>query len=242
MNGRFWRGTLLGGVLLLVATVVVAQQTGPIGTLRGTTDAAQRLLVSMQDAASSVAATVFDYTSSNPLAVRQVDSNGDPISDVAHAATSAGNPVPIGFKAESSLSTATLVSDGQRAYSYSDLDSALYVRTFGAYADVVSGVNSNTDGASTSLIATAGSGVKQYLSSVTCANTSTTGIYVELKSGTTVKWRIPVPAAAASDVNGYTFRFDPPLPPNAADEAWNTDGSAAVTTLYCSGIAIKSKI
>lgn len=163
-------------------------------------------------------------------------------SDVAEGVASSGVPVPVGGIVAATPSTMTPLDDSDRFMIGGDKDRAQYVRTFGSLADIAVGNNSNTDGASTELIAAAGSGIKLYLYSITCSNSSTTGIYVELKSATTVRYRIPVPAAAASDVNGVTVRFDPPLPPNAANEAWNTDGSAAATTIYCSGIAVKSKI
>ena len=87
------------------------------------------------------------------------------------------------------------------------------------------------------MIATAGAGVKQYLTSAVVTNTSSSMVYVELKSGTTVKATLPVPAI-------IRVIFNPPVPllPNAADEAWNFDPSAATTTLYCSMIGFKSKI
>jgi hypothetical protein len=103
--------------------------------------------------------------------------------------------------------------------------------------DIVKGSASNTDGASTEVIATAGGGIKQYLTSCTLVNTSASFAYCELKSGTTIMWRFPVPANG-----GVTHTWDPPLPPNAANEAWNFDMSAATTTAYCSLVGFKSKV
>lgn len=157
--------------------------------------------------------------------------------DVAHDTADAGEPVKVGAKAVATLSSQTLVAANDRTNVFADLDGALITRPHCALGDIVSGVASNTDGASTEVIATAGAGVKQYLTSVTLINTSASMIYVEIKSGTTVKWRFPVPATG-----GVTHTFNPPLPPNAADEAWNMDASAATTTLYGSFLGFKSKV
>lgn len=192
---------------------------------------------------SSIKATVRDYTNSNPLAVVITNTDGDSVAaDVAHDAPDSGAPVPVGFTAETALSGITTVADGDRTKAYAGVDGVLFVRPHTGLEDIVVGNASNTDGASHELLAAAGVGIKQYLTSVTCTNTSTTGIYIELKSGTTVRYRLPVPAAAASDTNGVTKEFQIPLSPNAANEAWNVDGSAAVTTLFCSMIGFKSKV
>jgi hypothetical protein len=61
-------------------------------------------------------------------------------------------------------------------------------------------------------------------------------VYVELKDDTTVKWRFPVPATG-----GVTHSFQTPLVGSAAT-AWNTDSSAAATTLYCSASGFKTKV
>ncbi len=158
------------------------------------------------------------------------------LGSVAHDDADAGNGSKISAKAKAGLSGVTLVAANDRTDLYAGLDGALIARPF-ALEDIVSGNASNTDGTSTSVIATAGSGVKQYLCKVILTNTSSSMIYVEMKSATTVKATIPLPATS-----GVTVSFWPPLPPNAADEAWNFDPSAATTTVYCTAIAMKSKI
>lgn len=157
--------------------------------------------------------------------------------DVAHDAADSGNPAKIGAKAIAGLSGATLVAAADRTNLYAGLDGALINRPHCGLEDIVSGVASNTDGASTEVIAAAAAGIKQYLTSATIINTSASMVYVELKSGTTVKWRLPVPATS-----GVIFNPPVPLPPNAAAEAWNFDSSAAATTLYYNAIGFKSKV
>lgn len=159
------------------------------------------------------------------------------VGSIAHDAADNGSPVKVGAKAAAGLSGATLVSAADRINLVGGLDGALFVRTHCGLEDIVSGSASNTDGTSTEVIATAGAGVKQYLTRVSLSNThATTGVMVALKSGTTSKWRVYVPPG------GREIFFDPPLPPNAANEAWNFDPDSATTTIECSMNGFKSKV
>jgi hypothetical protein len=158
--------------------------------------------------------------------------------DVAHDSADANSPQKIGAVAETALSGITLVADGDRTNLYAGVDGVLIVRPTTNLEDIVRGNTSNTDGNSTQVIAASGSAsVKTYLTDITLTNTSSSMIYVEIKSGTTVMYTCPVPATG-----GFTKTFNPPLPPNAANEAWNVDASAATTTLYASMIGFKSKV
>ena len=157
--------------------------------------------------------------------------------DVANDSADSGNPVKVGGKAIAGLSGLTLVTGNDRVNWNGGLDGAQIVRTHCALEDIVSGNASNTDGTVTTVIASAGAGIKQYLTKVILTNSSAAFAYVEILSGAVVKATVPVPATS-----GATVSFDPPLPPNAADETWRFDPSAATTTLYCSAVAFKSKI
>jgi len=161
---------------------------------------------------------------------------------VAHDSPDSGNPLKTGARAVAGLSGLAMVAANERTDSLAGLDGATFVRPDAGLEDVASGDQSNTDGSSFQVIAAPGAGVKTYLTDATCTNTSTTGVYVQIKSGTTTRWTLPVPAAGASDVNGVTRSWRFPLAPNAANEAWNFDPSAAVTTLICSANGFKSKI
>ena len=155
---------------------------------------------------------------------------------VAHDTADAGNPVKIGGKALSTLSGLTLVTANDRVNAAYDLDGAMITREGAAGGDFVSGVASNTDGNSTSVLAAGAAGVKHAITDITIINTSATMIYVELKDDTTVKWRFPVPATG-----GVTHTFKTPLVGTAAT-AWNFDPSAATTTVYCSVSGYKTKV
>jgi hypothetical protein len=93
---------------------------------------------------------------------------------------------------------------------------------------LVSGVLTNTDGASTAVIAAQGSGVITYLTDMTISNSSAGDVMVEIKDGATAKWRVLVPAGG-----GITHRFASPLV-GTANTAWNLDAAAATTTIYAS--------
>lgn len=156
---------------------------------------------------------------------------------VAHDAADADAPVKTGGKATTALSGVTLVANNDVTDAYHGVDGVQIVRPHCNLEDIVSGNASNSDGTSTQVIAAGGAGVKQYLTSTVLTNTSASNIYVELKSGATVKATIPLPANS-----GAIFNPPVPLPPNAANEAWNFDPSAAATTVYCTMIAFKSKV
>lgn len=194
------------------------------GAVVGNGAAATAQRVSLANDSTGVLATVSTVTT---LA------NGQ----TAHDSAISGSPLRIGARAETALSGITLVADGDATDLHAGVDGVLITRPHCNLEDLVSGVASNTDGASTEVIATAGAGIKQYLTSCTLVNTSASMIYVEIKSGATVRWRFPVPATG-----GVTHNWDPPLAPNAANEAWNMDGSAAATTLYGSAAGFKSKV
>lgn len=156
---------------------------------------------------------------------------------VAHDAADAGNPAKLGAKAETALSGITLVADGDRSDLYCGIDGVLITRPYCNLEDAVSGNASNTDGTSTSVIASSGAGVRTYITTAIITNMhASTDAYVELKDGTTVMATIPAPHAS-----GATVTFPVPLKGTAAT-AWNFDPSAAVTTLYCTLVGFKSKV
>lgn len=210
-----------------MTALTVAQATA--GNLNCTEASAATIATNTGNAATSLA-IVDDWDNAA--------SDGASVSgDVAHDTADAGEPVKLGAKAVTSLSGLTLVAANDRTNLFAGVDGVLITRPHANLEDIVAGSASNTDGTSTQVIATAGAGIKQYLTSFTITNTSATDTYCELKSGTTVRWRCPVPANG-----GVTFSFPVPLPPNAADEAWNFDMGAGVTTAYCSMLGFKSKV
>lgn len=172
----------------------------------------------------------YEYDATNFIRVRGPHT-------VAHDAADAGNPSKLGAKAETALSGITLVADGDRTDLYAGIDGVLITRPYANLEDVVSGNASNTDGTSTSVIASSGAGVRTYITTAIITNMhASTDAYVELKDGTTVMATLPAPHASGAVVN-----FPVPLKGTAAT-AWNFDPSAAVTTLYCTLVGFKSKV
>lgn len=160
----------------------------------------------------------------------------DPIPAVAHDAVDAGEPNKIGFKAIAGQSTLTLVAAGDRTDGFAGTDGVQITRPHCGLEDIVTGAASNTDGTSTQVLAAGAAGIKHYLTHVTLTNTSASNLMVEIKDGTTTKLYLPVPANS-----GCVLNLSVPLAGTAAT-AWNFDGSASATTLYCSVIGFKSKV
>ena len=162
-----------------------------------------------------------------------------PAGNVAHAAADSGNPVKQGFKATTSLAGLTLVANANRTDAFSGVDGVQIMRPHCNLEDIVSGVLANTDGASTSVIAAQGAGVKTYITTAIFANTSATAVTVDLRDGAagSVKATFPVPA----NTSGLVCNLPVPLP-FSANTAVCMDGSAAATTVTCTLIGFKSKI
>lgn len=188
---------------------------------------------------SSTAIAAGNGTNGGALRVTVAsDSTGALIANgnVAHDAADSGAPVKTGAKATSGLAGATMVADADRVDNVADLDGAQIVRPYCPLPDVVSGNATNTDGASTEVIAAQATGVRTYITTAILTNMSASNIYVELKDGTTVKATIPVPANS-----GCVVTFPAPLRGTAAT-AWNYDPSAAATTTFCTLVGFKSKV
>lgn len=157
---------------------------------------------------------------------------------VADGAADAGNSSKIGGVAVAGLSGATLDTAADRVPAVFGLDRALLVRNV-PLEDIVSGVAAITDGSSTSVIASAGAGTKNYIQTAIIANTSATAVTVDLRDGAagTVKATLPVPA----NTSGVVCNFPVPLPFSAAT-AVCADPSSAATTITVTLVGFKSKV
>lgn len=191
-----------------------------------------------KDTAAALAGTDGDYA---PLEIDasgrlHVNASAGVAGDIAHDATDSGNPLKVGTKAAATLSTATLVADADRANAISDLDGARITRADATLGDVSSGAIDNTDGASTAVIAAAGSGVRTYLTDFTLSNSAAGATIVDIKDGSTVKWTVNLPGGAT-----VTHSFRTPIA-GTANTAWNVDARTAVTTLHASFAGFKSKV
>jgi len=158
---------------------------------------------------------------------------------IAHDAADSTAPVKGGHKATTSLAGRTLVADADVTDSFAGIDGAQIVRPHCNLEDIVSGVAAITDGSSTSVIASAGAGVKNYITSAIFSNSSATAVTVDLRDGAagSVKATFPVPA----NVSGAICNLPVPLPFSAAT-AVCADPSAAATTVTVTLIGFKSKV
>jgi hypothetical protein len=161
------------------------------------------------------------------------------LTTVAHDAADAGQPIKVGFKSVAGMSGLTLVAAADRTDGFAGLDGAQYVRPHCGLEDIVSGVAAITDGSSTSVIASAGAGVKNYITTAIIANSSATAVTVDLRDGAagTVKATLPVPA----NTSGVVCNLPVPLPFSAAT-AVCADPSAAASTVTVTLIGFKSKV
>jgi hypothetical protein len=160
--------------------------------------------------------------------------------DVAHDSADAGEPVKVGFKAESSPKGITLVADGDRTDGYADLDGIQIVKIGTSGADLISERVSNTNGTSTAFTnfdATAST--YNYVTAITVYNSSATDGYVDIRDGTagSVLYTIPLPTLGGAVLaNGGS-----PLFKSSANTALAYDVSGALTTVYISMTGYKSK-
>lgn len=158
--------------------------------------------------------------------------------DVAHDAADTGNPAKIGAKATTALHSQTPVAAADRTNLVAGADGVLITRDNSNLESMTSASTSNTDGASTSLIAAAGAGIKWYITDVIISNSSSTFCTVDLRDGTggAVKATFPVPATG-----GVVHRFATPLA-FTANTAVAFDASAATTTLNITALGFKAAL
>jgi hypothetical protein len=159
---------------------------------------------------------------------------------VAHDAADSGEPLKVGAKAIAGLSGATLVAAADRTDLYAGLDGALIIRPHCGLEDLLTPVPvAITDGSSTSIMASAGAGVKNYVTTCIIANTSATAVTVDLRDGAAgaVKATFPVPA----NTSGVVCNFPVPLGFSAAT-AVCADPSAAASTITVTLLGFKSKV
>lgn len=159
---------------------------------------------------------------------------------VAHDSADSGNPHKIGAKAESAVSTATLVADGDRTDLYADIDGVLIVRSDRPLGDLLSERLSNTDGSSTaSTVFGATASTRNVITGYSVYNASATAGYLDFRDGTagSVLWTVPLPATG-----GANFAIPSGIFRTTANTALAIDVSAALTTIYISITGFKSKV
>ena len=132
--------------------------------------------------------------------------------DTAAAATDAGNPVKVGGIAKSSEPTA--VTTGQRANFYTDLVGKQVIIPYANPENFVNGTTAAiTDTTSTSVIASAGGSLRNYITSILVTNShATVGTFVKILDGASIIYE----GYAAAAGGGFTASLPVPLRGTAA--------------------------
>jgi hypothetical protein len=130
----------------------------------------------------------------------------------AHDAAVAGNPARIGARAQSA--TLAAVATGDTVDCIADLNGKLVVAPYALPETLVTGCTAAITGTSdTAVIASAGTGVRNYVTSVLVTNShATVNTVVEIKDGSTVIWR----GYAQCLGGGFACTFPVPLRGTAA--------------------------
>lgn len=159
---------------------------------------------------------------------------------VAHDGVDSGNPVKVGAKALSALSSGTMVASGDRTDLTSDLDAAVIVRNQFPLGDLTSERVTDTGGTSTAFSnfgATAST--RNYITAISVYNSSATAGYVDFRDGTagSVLFTVALPAGG-----GAVMACDVPLFRTSANTALAYDVSGALSTVYISVSGFRSKV
>lgn len=210
---------------------------------------------------SAIKATVFDYTNSNPIAVRAVDGNGDPASfgsgtEYTEDAASAANPTgPLTLaRRRDTLTAAEVTTDGDNIALNATAKGELYVKqtdavpstvadgasvTLGAIADVaVTGDNSGTASAKLR-------GISKMIANVWDSVNSRLNVFIQnttlavTQSGT---WNVGTVTSVTNVVqvgdNSSSLTIDAPVGTPAFVRL--SDGASAISTLPVSLASVPS--
>ena len=161
------------------------------------------------------------------------------VGDVAHDAAAAGNPVQAGVRATNSVEGLTQVANADASFVSSDLNGCIITREHTTLEEIISERVSNTNGTSTAFsnFAAGGSGIHNYITTISIYNSSSTDGYVDFRDGTggSVIFTAPAP-----QTGGSVITFPVPLK-GAANTALAFDGSGAISTVYISVVGFQAQ-
>jgi hypothetical protein len=157
--------------------------------------------------------------------------------DVAHDSADSGNPVKIGAVAKSADPTA--VANGDRANLYTDLNGKLIVMPYTLPDNVITGSTSAiTDTTSTSVIAAAGAGVRNYVTSIIVTNShATVGTLVTITDGSGGSTLAKGYAAAAG--GGWSLTLPVPIR-TTANTALHAVCGTTGSNIYVTAVGYKA--
>ena len=161
------------------------------------------------------------------------------VGDVAHDAAAAGNPVQAGVRATNSVEGLTQVANADASFVSSDLNGCIITREHTTLEEIISERVSNTNGTSTAFsnFAAGGSGIHNYITTISIYNSSSTDGYVDFRDGTggSVIFTAPAP-----QTGGSVITFPVPLK-GAANTALAFDVSGAISTVYISVVGFQAQ-
>ena len=161
------------------------------------------------------------------------------VGDVAHDAAAAGNPVQAGGRATNSVEGLTQVANADASFVSSDLNGCIITREHTTLEEIISERVSNTNGTSTAFsnFAAGGSGIHNYITTISIYNSSSTDGYVDFRDGTggSVIFTAPAP-----QTGGSVITFPVPLK-GAANTALAFDVSGAISTVYISVVGFQAQ-
>lgn len=223
------RVTLANDSTGIVALTTSTASIGKLASNTGVTIGAVELAAAQTLATVTTVTTCATVTTVTTL-------NG---SAIAHDGADSGNPHKIGARALTSVSAQTLVAANDRTDLFAGLDGVLITRQHCNLEDIVTATPVViTDGSSTSVLASPGAGLRNYITSISIANSSASFVTVDLRDGTAgaVLWTVPVPATG-----GVVYTFPVPLKFTGAT-AVAADPSAAASSITVSVLGFKSKV
>lgn len=249
-------GTTKGlGIMAAATPTDGSVNANDIGMVAMTTD--RKMHVSVQDALPAGTNAIGKLAANSGVDIGDVDVTSvsgnvtvvqstasslktEPAGQVAHDAADSGNPLKVGFKAETSPKGITVVADGDRTDGYADADGLQLVKLNTTGADLLSERISNTNGTSTAFTNfSAVASTYNYVTAISCFNSSSTTGYVDFRDGTagTILWTMALPAGS-----GSTIANAAPMFKTSANTALAFDVSAALTTVYISVSGFQSKV
>jgi hypothetical protein len=157
----------------------------------------------------------------------------------AHDGTTLGNPVLGGARATNSVEGLTQVANADLTHVQADLNGVLLSRPHTTLEEIQTERVTDTAGNSTDFttFAAPGSGIHNYITTISIYNSSATDVYVDFRNGNA---GAVVFTAAAPQTGGSVINL--PVPLKFADNtAVAYDVSAAATTVYISLIGFQAK-
>lgn len=212
------------------------QAGGVFNTTQPTVTTGQAVELQATARGALIVASGVDAVNTTPSQATAANLNAQAVGNVASGSTDSGNPVKIGMLAKTALPTA--VSDAQRVNAIADKFGRQITIPQGMRDIVVTQTTTISASTSETTVLTAVASTFLDITAITIANTSTTGVRVDIRDATagSVKFSWWVPS---SQTMGAVFSV--PIPQSAVNNNWTVQSSASVTDLRVYVVAVKNK-